>query len=51
MHALVTAAAGIVLVAAPAAIPGTVGIRLETGAELLCYLLAGAEFGFAALSW
>lgn len=51
LHALVTAAAGIVLVVAPAAIPRVVGIRLEAGSELLCYLLAGAEFGFAALSW
>jgi hypothetical protein len=51
VHALVTAAAGVVRVMAPAAIPGMVGIRLETGAELLCYLLAGTEFGFAALSW
>jgi len=51
VHALVTAAAGSVLVVAPAAIPGVVGIRLGAGAELLCYLLAGAEFGFAALSW
>lgn len=50
-HALVTAAAGAVLVVAPGAIPSVVGIRLQAGAELLCYLLAGAEFGFAALSW
>jgi hypothetical protein len=40
-----------VLVVAPGAIPGAVGIRLDAGAELLCYLLAAAEFGFAALSW
>jgi hypothetical protein len=51
VHALVTAAAGSVLVVAPAAIPSVVGIRLQDAADLLCYLLAGAEFGFAALSW
>lgn len=51
IHAVVTAAAGVVLVAAPSAIPSAVGIRIEPGAYLLCYLLAGMEVGFAALSW
>jgi hypothetical protein len=51
LHAIVTCAAGVVLVIAPAAIPGTMGIHLATDAYLLCYLLAGAEFGLAVLSW
>jgi hypothetical protein len=51
MHAAVTFAAGIVLVAVPAAIPRTVGIRTDPSAYLLCYLLAGAEFSLAMLSW
>ena len=50
-HAAITAAAGVVLVVAPQAIPAAVGIRLPPGADLLCYLLAAAEFGFAALSY
>jgi hypothetical protein len=51
IHALVTLAAGVVLVAAPGAIPSAVGIRIEPGVYLLCYLLAGMEVGFAVLSW
>jgi hypothetical protein len=51
IHAVVTFAAGVVLVVAPAAIPNTVGIHVEPSAYLLCYLLAAAEFGFSALSW
>ena len=49
-HAAITAAAGAVLVLRPAAIPATVGIQLSPQAYLLSYLLAAAEFGFAALS-
>ena len=49
-HAAVTAAAGAVLVAAPDVIPAAIGIRLPPNADLLCYLLAAAELGFAALS-
>jgi hypothetical protein len=51
VHAIVTFAAGVVLVVAPAAIPGTLSIRIEPGAYLLCYLLAAAEFAVAVLSW
>lgn len=51
IHAIITFAAGVVLVAAPGAIPGTVGIHIEPEAYLLCYLLAAAEFGVSALSW
>jgi hypothetical protein len=50
-HAVLTAAAGVVLVVRPAAIPGIVGIQLAPDAYLLGYLLAAAELGFAALSW
>lgn len=51
LHAVLTFAAALVLIAAPAAIPSTVGIRIEPGAHLLCYLLAAMELGIAALSW
>jgi len=50
-HAFVTGAAGLVLVARPDTIPSTVGIELLPAAYLMSYLLAAAEFGFAALSW
>jgi hypothetical protein len=51
VHGLITAAAGLVLVVDPGLIPSTVGIHLESSANLLAYLLAGAEFGFAVLSF
>lgn len=51
IHAILTFAAGVVLVAAPGVIPGTIGIHIEPTAYLLCYLLAAMEFGVAALSW
>jgi len=51
IHAILTFAAGVVLVAVPAAIPGAVGIHVEPGAYLLCYLLAAAEFSISTLSW
>src|SRR5262245_5741416 len=50
-HAAITAAAGVVLIAAPDAIPSVLGIRVDSSAYLVCYLLAGAEFGIAALSY
>ncbi|CAN5296815.1 hypothetical protein BH09MYX1_BH09MYX1_05800 [soil metagenome] len=50
VHAIVTFAAGIVLVAWPEAIPRTVGIRIDESAYLMCYLLGAAEMGTAALS-
>src|SRR5260370_22563786 len=43
--------AGIVLTVVPGLIPGAVGIRLEPSAYVGAYLLAGAEFGFAVLSF
>jgi hypothetical protein len=51
IHAVLTLAAGVVLVVVPAAIPGTVGITVEPAAYLLCYLLAATELGVGALSW
>ncbi|HJZ55736.1 MAG TPA: hypothetical protein VKE74_12280 [Gemmataceae bacterium] len=51
VHSLLTFAAGVVLVAAPEAIPRAVGIQIEPKAYLLCYLLAAAEFAVSALSW
>jgi len=50
-HGLITLAAAIVLTVAPGLIPSMVGIHLEPGAYLIAYLLAGAEFGFAVLSF
>jgi len=44
IHAVVTFAAGIVLIVAPGMIPRMVGITLSPEAFLICYLLAGAEF-------
>lgn len=51
LHGLITAAAGVVLVVDPGLIPSVVGINLEPSANLVAYLLAGAEFGFAVLSF
>jgi hypothetical protein len=50
-HGVVTMAAGIVLAVAPGLIPGMVGVHLEPNAYVLAYLLAGAEFGLAVLSF
>jgi hypothetical protein len=50
-HAIATCAAGVVLVVAPDLIPSTVGVSLAAQANLMAYLLAGSEFGFAALSY
>jgi hypothetical protein len=46
----VTAAAGVVLIAAPALIPGTVGVELGDGGVLVPWLLGGTELGIAAIS-
>ena len=51
VHGFITLAAGVVLSAAPGLIPGTVGVPLEPSAYLVAYLLAGAEFGLATLSF
>jgi len=49
-HGIVTAAAGVVLIAAPALIPSVVGIALAPAANLLPYLLGAVELGVAAVS-
>jgi hypothetical protein len=51
IHAVLTFAAGAVLVTAPGAIPSMVGITIDEGAYLLCYLLAATEFAMSVLSW
>lgn len=50
-HAIITFAAGAVLIAAPALIPSTVGVHLNPSEYLVAYLLAGTELGLAALSY
>lgn len=50
-HAVVTMAAGMVLIIAPSVIPGTVNIELQHSQFLLCYFLAAAEFALAYLSF
>jgi hypothetical protein len=49
-HGIVTAAAGIVLIVAPALIPSAVSIDLPPAANLLPYLLGAVELGVAVLS-
>lgn len=51
VHAIVTLAAGIVLMAAPAFIPSTVNIQLPKDAFLLSYFLGAAEIALAFLSF
>ncbi|MBA3662907.1 MAG: hypothetical protein H0W61_01675 [Bacteroidetes bacterium] len=51
IHALVTFAAGIVLVITPSFIPSSVNIHINSAEYLLCYFLAAAEFAMAYLSF
>ncbi len=51
IHALVTLAAGLVLIISPGAIPATVSIHLSPDAYLLCYLLGAVEVSIAVLSY
>ena len=51
IHGFIALAAATVLTLAPGLLPGTVGIHLQPSADLLAYLLAGAEFGLAVLSF
>jgi hypothetical protein len=50
IHAVITFAAGVVLIAVPGVIPASVGIRLDPDAYLVCYLLGAAELSIAVLS-
>lgn len=51
IHGVITLAAAIVLTVSPGLIPRMAGVRLEANGYLLAYLLAGAEFGIAFLSF
>ena len=51
LHALVTLAAGIVLIIAPSLIPGTIDVHLNSDAYLLSYFLGAAELSIAYLSF
>lgn len=51
LHAVITLAAGIVLMVVPAFIPATVNINITPNEYLLCYFLAAAEFAVAYLSF
>lgn len=51
VHALVTLAAGVVLIVAPGLIPSSVHIRLSSDANLICYLLGACEISLAVLSY
>ena len=50
VHGVVTAAAAVVLLIAPQAIPGAVGIALPPEANLVSYLLGAVELAVAVLS-
>jgi hypothetical protein len=49
VHGFITLAPGIVLAVAPDLILSVVGVHLEASANVVAYLLAGAEFGLAVL--
>ena len=51
LHAVVTFAAGVALIAVPGWIPQQVGINIDPSAYLVCYLLGSYEFGLAWLSY
>ena len=51
LHAIVTFAAGVVLIVAPGAIPGTVDIPVNHQTNLLCYFLGVGEISLAVLSY
>ncbi|HLP52055.1 MAG TPA: hypothetical protein VK154_14300 [Chitinophagales bacterium] len=51
MHAIMTCAAGLMLVIKPSVIPDTVDVHVRENQYLLCYLLAAAQFAIAYLSF
>jgi phosphate starvation-inducible membrane PsiE len=51
MHAIITLAAGIVLIVSPAFIPATVDMVISPQQSLLCYFLGAAEIALAYLSF
>jgi hypothetical protein len=50
VHGIVTVAAGVVLIVAPALIPSTVGIVLPPEAFLVSYLFGACEIGVGVIS-
>lgn len=50
-HGIVTLAASVVLAVQPSLIPSIVGAHLDPSANILAYLLAGAEFGICVFSF
>jgi hypothetical protein len=50
-HAIVTLAAGILLIIAPTIIRNTVDIQISADQYILCYFLGAAELGIAYLSF
>jgi hypothetical protein len=50
-HAIVTGAAGIVLIWDPGLILGLMGVELASRAFVVCYLLAAAELSLSILSY
>lgn len=51
IHAIVTFAAGVVLIVSPKLIPASVDITLNPDAYLICYLLGACEVSLAVLSY
>ena len=51
IHGLITFTAAVVLIVAPAAIPGTVEIKISSNQYLLSYFLGAAELSIAFLSF
>jgi hypothetical protein len=51
VHGVITLAAGIVLIAMPAAIPAAVHVEVPDGAVLIPYMLGAAEIAIAVLSF
>jgi hypothetical protein len=51
LHGVITLAAAVVLAVSPGLIPSMAGVSLTPDAYLLAYLLSGAEFGIAFVSF
>ena len=51
IHAIVTFAAGAVLIVAPDLIPRAVNIHVDPSSYLVCYLLGTCELSLAVLSY
>jgi hypothetical protein len=51
IHGVITLAAGVVLILAPGAIPGAVGVEVPASADLVPFMLGAAEIAVAVLSF